>query len=244
MIRFPEQRFSVICLANVSNLNAGKLASQVADIYLADKFSPDQEENRLPAVAASQFIKLSEQELSAFEGSYRDPLTNDFWQVSSADGNLVAVTTKGNFKFAPLGKNHFRSTNLNPVRDLVFESAPNKPTVLHVNTDGRKPIEFEAVTPASPTATQLAEYVGDYYNDELQVTYKVTLEKGKLYLRKGYGRIGNNFRSRDELLPTIKDQFSGGSISIQFTRDSQNRIAEFTLSVGRVKGLQYFRKAI
>lgn len=244
MIRFPEQRFSVICLANVSNLNAGKLASQVADIYLADKFSPEEELNRLPAVPASQFIKLSEQELSAYTGSYMDPLTNDFWRVSSAEGNLVAITTKGRFKFAPLGKNHFRSTNLNPIRELVFESATNKPAVLHVNTDGREPAEFEAVTAASPSATELAEYPGDYYNDELQVTYKVTLEKGKLYLRKGYGRIGNNFRSRDELLPTIKDRFNGGSISIHFARDRQNRIAEFTLSVGRVKDLQYVRKAV
>ena len=74
-------------------------------------------------MAVSQFIKLSPEELSAYTGSYRDPLTNDFWEVSSAEGNLVAVTTKGNFKFAPLGKNHFRSTNLNPARELVFESA-------------------------------------------------------------------------------------------------------------------------
>jgi len=243
MIRFPERRFTVICLANVSNLNAGKLASQVADIYLADKFKPDDEQNRLPAVAASQFIKLSEQELSAYTGSYLDPLTNDFWQVSSAEGILVAATTKGNFKFAPLSKNHFRSTNLNPIRELLFESSANKRTLMRVNTDGRKPIEFEAVAPALPTVALLAAYVGDYYNDELQVTYKVTLEKDQLYLRKGYGRIGNNFRSRDELLPTIKDHFNGGSISIHFIRDGQNRVAEFTLSVGRVRDLQYLRKA-
>jgi CubicO group peptidase (beta-lactamase class C family) len=243
MIRFPEQGFSIICLANVSNLNSGKLASQVADIYLADKFKPDDEQNRLPAVTASQFIKLSEQELSAYTGSYLDPLTNDFWQVSSAEGILVAATTKGNFKFAPLGKNHFRSTNLNPIRELLFESSANKPTLMRVNTDGRQPIEFEAVTPALPTLAQFSEYVGDYYNDELQVTYKVTLEKDRLYLRKGYGRIGNNFRSRDELVPTIKDHFNGGSISIHFVRDRQNRVAEFTLSVGRVKDLQYLRKA-
>jgi CubicO group peptidase (beta-lactamase class C family) len=242
MIRFPDQRFSVICLANVTNLNAGKLATQVADIYLADAFKPDVERNSLPAIVSSQFIKLSEQELAGHAGSYRDPLTNDFWQVSSAEGSLVAATTKGNFKFAPLSRDHFRSTNLNPIRELVFETPANKPIRMRVNTDGRKPTEFEAVTPALPSAAQLAEYVGEYYNDELQVTYKVVVEKANLYLRKGYGRVGNNFRSRDALLPTIRDQFNGGSISINFIRNTENQIAEFTLSVGRVKDLHFTRR--
>lgn len=242
MIRFPDHRFSVICLTNVSDLNAEKLARQVADIYLADQFKQDEAENRLSAILPSQFVKLSEQELAGNNGSYRDPLTNDFWQVSSAGGNLVAATTKGTFKFAPLGKNHFRSTNLNPIRELVFEASANKLVLMRVNTDGRQPATYEAVIPASPTAAQLEEYVGEYYNDELQVTYKVVLEKGKLFYRLGYGRVANNFRSKGPLLPTIKDQFNGGSISIHFIRNGQNRIAEFTLSVGRVKNLQYVRK--
>jgi hypothetical protein len=32
MIRFPEQRFTVICLCNFAEANAGALARQVADI--------------------------------------------------------------------------------------------------------------------------------------------------------------------------------------------------------------------
>lgn len=241
MIRFPDERFSVIVLANVSNLNAGKLASQVADIYLADKFKPVEAENRLAAIIPSQFVKLSEPELVAHTGSYMDPLTNDFWQVSSTDGILMATTTKGNFKFAPLSKNHFRSTNLSPERELLFETSANKLT-LRVNTDGRQSVTFEPVKPAILSTDQLAEYAGEYYNDELQVIYKVVLEKGKLSLRKGFGRVGNNFRSSDDLVPTIRDQFNGGSISIHFIRDKQNRIAEYTLSVGRVKDLRFIRK--
>jgi len=242
MIRFPDQRFSVICLANVTNLNAGKLARQVADIYLSGLFKPDKAENRLPAIAPSQFIKLSEIELAKNAGSYQDPLTHDFWQVSIVGGSLVATTTKGNFKFAPLTGKHFRSTNLNPIRELLFETSTNKPMRMRVDTDGRQSVIFEAVQPALPTPAQLAEYVGEYYSDELQVTYKVVLEKGKLYLRKGYGRVGNNFRSKDFLLPTITDQFNGGSISLHFIRNSRNQIAEYTLSVGRVKDLHYVRK--
>src|SRR5438034_4320960 len=37
ILRFPEQRFSVIVLANVRDFNAMRMGKKVADIYLADK---------------------------------------------------------------------------------------------------------------------------------------------------------------------------------------------------------------
>jgi hypothetical protein len=36
--RFPEQKFSVICLCNGTNINAANLAQQIADVFLADQF--------------------------------------------------------------------------------------------------------------------------------------------------------------------------------------------------------------
>ena len=36
MIRFPEQRFTVICLCNLSSMDPWSFATQVAAIYLAD----------------------------------------------------------------------------------------------------------------------------------------------------------------------------------------------------------------
>jgi CubicO group peptidase (beta-lactamase class C family) len=36
--RFPDEKFSVICLCNMANIDAQRLVRQVADIYLADRF--------------------------------------------------------------------------------------------------------------------------------------------------------------------------------------------------------------
>ncbi|HYJ45880.1 MAG TPA: hypothetical protein VEV81_04640, partial [Pyrinomonadaceae bacterium] len=235
----PEQRFSVICLANVSNLNAAKLARQVADIYLADQLKPDEAQQGAPP----QFIKLSEQELADRTGTYRDPLTGTIWLMSARDGSLLAAMPSATLRLAPLSKNQFRSTNSNPVRDVIFEtSSTNKPAVMRVNTQDRSPVRFEAVAPASPTAEQLAEYVGDYYNDELQVTYRVVIESGKPFIRLGYGRLGNNFRSKNPLTPTIKDEFNGNGVSVNFVRDQRNRTTAFTLSSGRVKDLYFIKR--
>tara|TARA_Y100000588_G_C13734948_1_gene703078 strand:+ start:129 stop:365 length:237 start_codon:yes stop_codon:yes gene_type:complete len=38
MIRFPDQRFTVICLCNLSNMTPWRFVAQIADIYLADEF--------------------------------------------------------------------------------------------------------------------------------------------------------------------------------------------------------------
>ena len=38
MIRFPEQRFTAICLANLDTIPATRLTRQIADIYLEDEF--------------------------------------------------------------------------------------------------------------------------------------------------------------------------------------------------------------
>jgi CubicO group peptidase (beta-lactamase class C family) len=239
MIRFPEQRLSVICLANVSNLNAAKLARQVADIYLAGQLRPDEAQQGAPP----QFVKLSERELAERTGTYRDPLTGTVWLVSAKDGNLLAAMPGGTLRLAPLGKDHFRSTNSNPVRDIIFE-IPNAttPAVMRVNTEGRKPTTFEAVAPASPTAEQLAEYVGDYYNDELQVIYKVVIESGRPLIRLGYGRTGANFRSKNPLTPTIRDEFNGNGVGVNFVRDRQERVTAFMLSSGRVKDLYFIKR--
>lgn len=39
MLRFPQQRFSAICLSNLGNANPEELARKVADLYLASEFT-------------------------------------------------------------------------------------------------------------------------------------------------------------------------------------------------------------
>lgn len=56
MIRFPEQKFSVIVLANLGRINPSRLAKQVADIYLAEQFKP---EKKKPEAAKTPVKKPS-----------------------------------------------------------------------------------------------------------------------------------------------------------------------------------------
>ncbi|NIN70712.1 MAG: serine hydrolase [Gemmatimonadetes bacterium] len=74
MIRFPEQRFSVICLCNLATANPTDLAERVADVYLADLLAPVEERerrgDRRPESEAAEAPEYSAAELVAFAGTY------------------------------------------------------------------------------------------------------------------------------------------------------------------------------
>jgi CubicO group peptidase (beta-lactamase class C family) len=145
MIRFPEQRFTVICLCNVGAVNPGALARQVAALYLADQINPDQ------------------------AGSKRAP--------------------------AP----------------------PSQPHPLTLTTE------------------QLAEYTGVYYSEELDTSYRVIIEDGKLSVK-----LRN--ASRGSLSSQAKDEFRLFGSTFSFVRNGQRQITGFALNGGRSKGIQFVRK--
>jgi len=151
LLRFPEQKFSVICLCNLSSINPGRLANQVAEIYLGDQMKQSESTENAGTVAASQSRARNDS----------DPVT---------------------------------------------------------------------LTPA-----QLEQYMGDYYSDELQATYKVVLDGGKLYFQhKG--------APENPLAAVNRDVFTVRSMRVNFKRDTQSRVTGFTLDAGRVINLQFVKK--
>ena len=130
LLRFPKQKFSVICLCNVANADPGGKAHQIADIYLAGLFTE-----------------------------------------------------------------------------------PAKSATPH-------PAEVRSVPPAHVNGAELAEYVGDYYSDELLATYSIRMADDKLNLT-----IGRN--KPIELRPDQHDQFRtnlagdfGEPLIIRFKRNA------------------------
>ena len=62
ILRFPEQRFSVIVLANVSDFVPMRLAKKVADVYLSQRL----DKQELPAQ-----IRVADAALDPLKGEYR-----------------------------------------------------------------------------------------------------------------------------------------------------------------------------
>jgi hypothetical protein len=81
---------------------------------------------------------------------------------------------------------------------------------------------------------QLNEYSGEYYSDELLSTYKITTDKGKLFVQIKYN-------SKRELIISDKDVIEGFA-KIAFSRDGNDKVSGFTMDAGRIKNIKFFRK--
>jgi hypothetical protein len=94
MIRFPEQRFTAICLCNVGSANPGALARQVADIYLADRLKPaEAKPNSAPAAPAPpQTLTLTADQLSEYTGVYYSEELDATYRIVVEAGNLIIKT--------------------------------------------------------------------------------------------------------------------------------------------------------
>ncbi len=226
MIRFPEQKFSVICLANLSTINPTKLCKQVADLYLAEQFKQEK----------PKFVELPEQELKDRTGTFRNPKIGTICELFAKDGKLLVNMFDMNFQIAPLSKTQFKSVDASFDTEVRFEKQDQtKPLLIHVEIEGEKPVTFEAIQPVSPTPSQLAEYVGNYYSDELQFTYKLVLENGNLFFR-------HRNAPNKPLSPTLTDMFKVSYVTIHFFRDRQNKISAFTVSTERARNMHFVKK--
>jgi hypothetical protein len=124
--------------------------------------------------------------------------------------------------------------------NITFDNRePGKPLLMRVQIETDEPMVFEAISPPVLTPAQLAEYVGDYYSDELQALYRIAMEDGKLFLR-----LANKDTelSKKPLQPSLRDAFSVRGLSLNFVRDGQDKISHFTVNAGRVKNIKFLRR--
>lgn len=240
LTRFPDQRFSVACLCNLGSINPDRLVSQIADIYLADQFkeaaNSTQAVSKAVTAASVKIIELPEPVLREKTGAYRDLLTGAVWQLSLQSGRLMTDALGIPVQLFPLSATRFRSVEAPVEIEIEFHrSQAQPPWTMQVIFEGQPPVEYEAVPLATLTPTQLAEYAGEYFSEELNVTYVLKFEGGKLYYQQRRAPQTN-------LSPIIKDTFTANSLQFNFLRDRQQRISGFTINAGRVRNLRFIKK--
>jgi hypothetical protein len=77
------------------------------------------------------------------------------------------------------------------------------------------------------------DFAGRYYSPELDTAYAVEVKDGALFLR---GR-----RLGGALTPSVRDEFTLGSMVLRFVRDAQGQPSVFLLGQGRVRNLKFAR---
>jgi len=234
LMRFPDQRFSVACLCNLGSANPSLIARGVADIYLEGQLAETKNPSS-PNIPAGD-MKLTDQQMAARVGVYWSSDFADLARVTQKEGKLWIAAFGGSSDLIPLGENRFRIA-ARPGEVTIETPRAGGPQRLILALEGNPTMTYEAVKADIPTAEQLADYAGNYYSDEIDATYQIAVQEGKLtLLRKKFPPLS--------LQAVFADAFSSSGLigTIRFTRDQQQRVTGFTANGGRVRNFMFVRK--
>jgi CubicO group peptidase (beta-lactamase class C family) len=132
----------------------------------------------------------------------------------------------------PVDPTHFQVADALDPTTVTFERPnPSAPLRMHMVVEGEEAQTFVAFQRAAPQTDQLEDYIGAYWSDELQVTWRVALEGNQLV---------NAYSAPFE--PTMEDGFRGPfDMHIEFFRDEQRRVTGFNLYAQQASKIRFER---
>ncbi len=234
LMRFPKQHFSVLILSNAGDLDSGKLARDVAELYLGDVMSAAP-----PAAksAAPVEVKIAPAKLDAFVGQFA--LTPNFLLQFTRDGDRLMVEATGQDQL-PVFASGERSFFIKAADAEFIFDAPGQDGVVgggilrqHGHDQPAKRVQ-----PAAADASQLAARSGEFYSEELHVLYTLATRNGKLMLRHPRGEMA--------LQQESDNVFNGGFPigRLEFRCLAGQGCNSFAINNGRVRKLVFSKVSI
>jgi CubicO group peptidase (beta-lactamase class C family) len=221
LLRFPGQRFGVVCLCNVSSASTDSLAHQVADVYLEKNLKSKESAAQSPAYSGAP-------DPSRFAGKYLDTRKQMVYTFTSASGNLNAWG--GTLR--RIGPNQFMDLGTGVI---TFDEA-NGQMNAKLELDGASFFDGRKIVEPQLSEADLANYSGKYKSAELDATYVVSVNDGKLTLRNGW-------QSEQPLTPLGQDEFENYGIGmVVFRRDGSHRFSGFAVYDGNARNIAFEKK--
>lgn len=235
LMRFPDEKLSVITLCNLGSVSPGALAQQVADHYLAGRLKP---EETAPVAAPTAAAGGPVGDAGRYTGLYWSPGSDLVRRLYIKEGKLFYFRNpQSESELAPLGGDRFAMLGV-PVRtEVSFPSqAAGAPRRMEVASVGDKPLVFQEVQPVEPKPEDLAAYAGTYTSEELDITWKLTVQDGRLMMQGKRGPIL-------PLNPAFDGAFGAPMGLFRFTREDGKKVTGFLIGAGRARDLVFVRTA-
>lgn len=111
--RFPDQKFSIMILANHASIRTRSLAGQIADIYLKDYFKDDPQKSNPSQMATKsnndKQIDISLEQLKDYVGSFFSDEIDETFKIGIPKDNLCLKTENGRWiDLAPIANDRFK----------------------------------------------------------------------------------------------------------------------------------------
>ncbi len=231
VLRFPDQRFSVICLANVSTLGPMERCLEVADIYLAGAFKTPA---AVPAIAKPAYLILPPGELDAKAGNYLDERRRTWIRLSAKDGGLELDEGGDTVLLRPVGPASFAADPAVSGATLEFSGGgPKAPLKATLVISGEERSLIKAPPAPGLTVAKLAEYSGTYYSPELDMVYRLEVRGGELFVK-----YRNS--SKSPLQAMAPDKFALEGTAFDFA--GKRGVRGFTMNTAGIIDIEFIRR--
>jgi len=233
-VYYPDHDFAVAIAANgAREVSLDVLVRRVANLYLprnpkqsssAESVAQDRTHRDVVAgMYTNPFMPAFDIELRGERIIYRE--------ISDGSETDLVLRADATMDFGSPGGSHYR---------LVFDPDGRVAALDLVPANGVPVTRFSRTTRVEPSAGALTQLVGDYRSDELDVTYRVSIELNRLALRSTWN-VGPI-----TLTPVLPDRFEGRADRINwdvvvFERDACGRPTGLRLHTHRARGL-FFEK--
>ncbi len=251
ILRFPEQRFSAICLSNREDRDLPEdICWDIANIFLDNAYKKQPEKvvnadtilnNKEP-----QIVSIEPFLLDSYVGKYRMDKVGVVLAVTKKSGCLMTqfpgqpapfeIVPESDSVFflkeAPSVKHTFRKGSDGKIGQLVIRD---------INAEGEDVLN--RIEDQVFSIEQLQDFVGDYCCEDMGVTYTLTLRDHQLFIRTPI--VDESFNQtwgltgEDPLTYSGGDTFSFAVIPVHFKRDNAGKVVAFTMDTGRVNNLLF-----
>jgi CubicO group peptidase (beta-lactamase class C family) len=233
LLRFPDERTTVLVLCNFPTSDPAARARRVADVVLADRLAPvaAEQAEAVPAAAAeASSVQLTPAQLDAFTGHWRASIGPEVEIRNQSDG-LIFIQGASR---APLRVVSETVLRLDAADIEMTLSEPNegKYDFMSVTQRGQS-FTARRFDPAAQDHDYSA-LVGEYYSEELDVIYRLSESDDGLMLSAPPDRQARVFVLEDGRVRTPLGV-------LELMRDG-TEVAGFTIDAGRVRGVRFERK--
>ncbi|MBC9881829.1 serine hydrolase [Bradyrhizobium sp. INPA01-394B] len=234
ILRFPDQHFSVVILANAGDLNPTALSFRIADIYLKELLKPARAR---PELDDKPEVTVDPKILDAYVGDYE--LRPGFIiSISKDNDHLVErATGQSSFPMYAVSNTAFRLRVVPAeiVFDAVGQDGKAQNAVLHQNGAN---LPLKRITIENPRADRLKAYEGHYYSAELGVIYDVFFHEDVLTVHYPRGDL--------DLQPVGVDAFTTDFPigNLKFACADDGRCNAMLIDDGRVKQLRFDKTSL
>jgi CubicO group peptidase (beta-lactamase class C family) len=219
---YPQADLGIIVISNFGG--RGFVSSnKIVDILLKEQFNS-------PEDFGTKAIKIKKKNLEQFSGRYLISTLNSTLDLTIVDDNL---TIDGRSVLVPVGQNTFRISDRD---DLIkIETLTDGKTQLTSTTSNTINV-YNRVDPWPAKIEELTVFEGDYWSDELETVYHLSVKDEILTIQHRW--IGEVL-----LEPVTKDFFkTEWGFYLKFNRNTKGDISGLSIYSGRTLNVNFERK--